>query len=72
MVAFATKISSYYIGDAIIYVFAELFRKKCTLQGKLLRFSAILVFRNKARIAGCSRKNAGSQNAGFPARLRDG
>ena len=38
----------------------------------------IVIFsnRNKARNAGCSGKNAGmqeiNQNAGFPARLRDG
>ena len=39
-------------------------------------FQRFLLFRNKARNAGRSRKNAGmrerSQNAGFPARLREG
>ena len=39
-------------------------------------FLRFLLFRNKAKNAGRSRKNAGmreiSQNAGFPARLRDG
>ena len=52
------------------------FEQKVSLQRTLLRFSAILLFRNEARHAGQSRKNAGmrdiSQNTEFPARLRDG
>ena len=57
--------------------FSELFRTKCIRTAKIIAiFSDFFHFRNKARNAGRSRKNAGmreiSQNAGFPARLRDG
>ena len=52
------------------------FEQNVSVQLTLLRFSAIFVISNMARNAGRSGKNAGmreiSQNAGFPARLRDG
>ena len=56
------------------------FEQNVSLQLKitviLSDFERFLSFRNKARNAGCSHTNAGmreiSQNAGFPARLRDG
>ena len=51
------------------------FEQNVSEQLKLLRFSAIF-FQNKARNAGRSGENTGMreicQNAGFPARLRDG
>ena len=54
----------------------SLFEQNVSVQLKLLRFSAIFFLQNKARNAGRSGENTGmreiSQNAGFPARLRDG
>ena len=65
-----------FVGVAIIDVFARAFpNKMCPYSSNYCAFQRFLLFRNKARNAGCSRKNAGvreeSQNAGFPARLRD-
>ena len=65
------------LSDAITSVVAELFRTKCPRTAKIIElFITLLLFPNKAKNAGLSGKNAGmrevSQNAGFPARLRDG
>ena len=52
------------------------FEQNVSIQLKDCDFQQFLSFRNKARNAGCSGKNAGmreiTKNAGFPARLRDG
>lgn len=54
----------------------SIFEQNVSVQLNYCDFQRFLLFRNKARNAGRSGKNAGmreiSQNAGFPARLRDG
>ena len=64
-------------GDAITYVLAEFFRTKCLRTAKMIaNFSDFCNFEIKPEMRDVLEKNAGmreiSQNAGFPARLRDG
>ena len=71
-VIFESKVTCYVI---LSLTFSQsFFEQNVSVQLKLLRFSAIF-FQNKARNAGRSGENTGmreiSQNAGFPARLRD-
>ena len=69
---FAAIFDVFVLGDAIIDVFVRAFSKKmCLYSSNYCDFQRFLLFRNKARNAGCSLKNAGmrevSQNAGIPA-----
>ena len=62
------------IGDAIIDVFAELFRTKCLRKAKIIAiFSDFCYFERKPEMLDVFAKMREiSQNVGFPARLRDG
>ena len=63
--------------ETVSFTFSQsLFEQNVSYSENYCDFQRFLLFRNKVRNAGRSGKNAGmreiSQNAGFPARLRDG
>ena len=56
---FESKINLLYLGYAIIDVFAEVFEQTVYYSENYCNFQRFLLFRNKARNARRSRKNAG-------------